>query len=182
MNQLCQRTPLLKKGLVKPPNTGSSPESPNFHGHEKKDAEDWLDKKLERQPHNVNIDARYKWYNNHLNKILEISKHGFFSSKIALANNDSKATWKVIDEALYKRKMDSNVTAIIDGNDIMVNNTAISNVFIDDFASAGTISNAISCNNTCSLPGRKNVKYIFFYLATNNEIRKINIALKTPRQ
>ena len=118
-------------------------------------------------------EALYKEYRNKLNHSLRIAKRLYYDKKLNESKNNMRATWRVLNDLIYKKKPKLKSKQSFKADEIEITNpVAIANKFCQYFSNVGPnlakgIQSSISHKNFLS--GSFN-QSIFLTLATESEI------------
>ncbi|XP_028407966.1 uncharacterized protein LOC114530582 [Dendronephthya gigantea] len=141
-----------------------------------------LYKKLLSFPTPFNED-RYKKYKNRLTRILRTAKRLYYEKKLESNKANIKATWKVINEVINKKRRSTSLpSTFIDNNSNVTNPLDIANRFCDYFTNIGpNLSKNIPSSTqspTCYLSGNF-ANPLFLNCADESEIIEIVRSLRS---
>lgn len=139
-----------------------------------------LYRKTVQQPFNIQLKQKYNSYKNMLRCLLRKAEKLYFYDQFDRNCNNSKYTWKIINEVLNRNKGKNTcipklVTSVDDPSVKIENNENICNEFNKFFVNVGNnVSKTIVYHGNepdmYSYMGNKHVKYIFFKPVTMEEV------------
>lgn len=141
-------------------------------------------KQLLKNPHDKDLERKYKNYRNKLNSVIKTAKTNFYRSQIEQRPYDSKTLWSVVNQATNNsfsgNKQVNNIRS--ETGEIIENDVEISNSFNDYFTGIGEkLASKINKNKIPKVKRKSYHKTMFIVPADKNEVIREIKTLKNKK-